>query len=263
MWTPLLPSTSACAMPSSRRRVASLHGPVAFTITRASTSPLAPLARSCTCAPVAMPLASCSIAVTAAWFSVTAPDSADDATLASVRRTSSVLASQYCAPPSRPSARSDGSRCRMSRREVPRCWPTLRKSESASYASSPARSFQRGIRAPLYTGHVKRSGRTRCGAIVSSVRRSRLASNTRCRWPCSRYRTPPCTRREERDEVPLAQSSDSSMATLNPRSAASRATPAPVIPPPTTSRSNRCSNNRCHATAREARPSVGVVRGSC
>src|SRR5882672_9492843 len=48
---------------------------------------------------------------------------------------------------------------------------------------------------------------------------------------------PPCTRREECDDVPAPKSPLSTSATRNPRNAASRAMPAPVIPPPITSTS--------------------------
>src|SRR5687767_556908 len=46
-------------------------------------------------------------------------------------------------------------------------------------------------------------------------------------------------RRDDRLDVPLAKSSRSTSAVLSPRIAASRATPAPVMPPPMTSTSNR------------------------
>src|ERR1051326_1335481 len=49
---------------------------------------------------------------------------------------------------------------------------------------------------------------------------------------------PPWISLELRLDVPAAQSLRSTSATRRPRSAASRATPAPVIPPPTTSRSS-------------------------
>src|SRR5438876_564971 len=49
----------------------------------------------------------------------------------------------------------------------------------------PARSFHAGRRPPRYTGKRNASGRTRCGAIVRSTRRSWLASNTRRNAPCS------------------------------------------------------------------------------
>ena len=45
--------------------------------------------------------------------------------------------------------------------------------------------------------------------------------------------------RDDRLEVPLAKSSRSTSAVRSPRMAASRATPAPVMPPPITSRSKR------------------------
>ena len=47
----------------------------------------------------------------------------------------------------------------------------------------------------------------------------------------------PCTRRDERLEVPAPKSPRSTSATRSPRSAASRAMPAPLMPPPMTSRS--------------------------
>src|SRR5439155_25097593 len=48
---------------------------------------------------------------------------------------------------------------------------------------------------------------------------------------------PPCTRRDDRELVPPAKSPLSTSAVRNPRSAASRAMPAPVTPPPTMRRS--------------------------
>ena len=77
-----------------------------------------------------------------------------------------------------------------------------------------------------------------CGAIFSRVRRSRHASNTRRRWPCSRYRSPPWISRELRELVPAAKSPCSIKAVRIPRMAASRAMPAPVAPPPMIRRSS-------------------------
>src|SRR5918997_1279443 len=76
---------------------------------------------------------------------------------------------------------------------------------------------------------------------------------------------PPCTRREDRLDVPLPKSSFSTSATRNPRSAASRATPHPVTPPPTTSRSNAVADSASRGAAGAsvgmsgppARPAVG------
>ncbi len=80
--------------------------------------------------------------------------------------------------------------------------------------------------------------------------RSRSDSLTRPKSPCSRYRRPPCTSREERPEVPAAKSSFSASATESPRAAASSAMPAPVIPPPITSTSNRSSAIRVRLAVR-------------
>src|SRR5829696_1851527 len=55
---------------------------------------------------------------------------------------------------------------------------------------------------------------------------------------------------EERLDVPAAKSDFSTSATLYPREAASRATPAPVIPPPTTTRSNASRSSVASASAR-------------
>src|SRR3954452_13409115 len=71
--------------------------------------------------------------------------------------------------------------------------------------------------------------------------RSSSASRTRPRSKFCRYRRPPWTIFEERLEVPLPKSSRSSSATEYPRVAASRATPAPVMPPPITTTSKGCS----------------------
>src|SRR5437868_6131193 len=56
-------------------------------------------------------------------------------------------------------------------------------------------------------------------------------------------------RRDDRLDVPLAKSPLSTSATLSPRIAASRAAPAPVIPPPTmrTSKTRRASSERVFA----------------
>jgi hypothetical protein len=54
----------------------------------------------------------------------------------------------------------------------------------------------------------------------------------------------------ERDDVPLAKSARSTSATEYPRVAASRATPAPVIPPPMTSTSNGSDASVATAAAR-------------
>src|SRR5580658_9052045 len=111
------------------------------------------------------------------------------------------------------------------------------------------------------------TGRIRCGASRSRMPRSASDSRTRPKSPCSRYRRPPWISREERPEVPAAKSSFSTSATEYPRAAASRAMPAPVIPPPMTSTSNRSSailarlavrvaaendsTSRCYALLRE------------
>src|SRR5437667_158715 len=50
--------------------------------------------------------------------------------------------------------------------------------------------------------------------------------------------------------VPAAKSVRSMSATTRPRSAASRAIPAPVMPPPTTSRSSRSAGSRASVAAR-------------
>src|SRR5918992_2951453 len=70
---------------------------------------------------------------------------------------------------------------------------------------------------------------------------------------------PPCTRREDRLYVPLPKSSFSTSATRMPRSAASRATPQPVTPPPMTSRSKV---SLARAATRAARgPGTGSPAG--
>ena len=71
----------------------------------------------------------------------------------------------------------------------------------------------------------------------SRIRRSRLASSTSLRSPVSRYLRPPCTSRLDRELVPDPKSCCSTSTVRSPRMAASRATPAPVMPPPMTSRS--------------------------
>src|SRR6266571_1186168 len=114
----------------------------------------------------------------------------------------------------------------------------------------PARSFHAGIRPPRYTGKRKASGRTRCGAILSRTRRSRLASKTRWNARCSRYRMPPWMRRDECEDVPAPKSDLSTSAVRKPRNAASRAIPAPVMPPPITSTSTGVRAMDARAAAR-------------
>src|ERR1700677_2463942 len=58
------------------------------------------------------------------------------------------------------------------------------------------------------------------------------------------------------DEVPEAKSSRSTSAVLRPRLAASRATPAPVIPPPMTSTSNCSEDSAAKAVSRRNRPAL-------
>src|SRR5665647_1938952 len=92
------------------------------------------------------------------------------------------------------------------------------------------------------SGYRNDTGRTRCGASsVSSRSRSVSASRTRCKSSIWRYRRPPWTSLLDRLEVPPAQSWASTMPTLRPRVTASRATPAPVTPPPMTRMSSSWS----------------------
>jgi hypothetical protein len=180
----LLPRTPAPALASTIRSISSLHGPVAFTTTRAYTVVVAPSSTSATVAPATRPSRRTSPA-TATWLSVTAPARCADNTVASVSRTSSVAASQYRAPPISASVRSAGSLA-CTAGASSRTWRWLRNSDSTSYSISPAPSFQRGTRAPRYTGQVNASGRTRWGAMRCKVRRSRLDSKTSPSSPCSR-----------------------------------------------------------------------------
>jgi hypothetical protein len=69
-----------------------------------------------------------------------------------------------------------------------------------------------------------------------------------------KYRNPPWTSFEERLLVPDAKSAFSTSATLNPRVAASSATPAPVIPPPITTTSNRSAASDSIARSRVSMP---------
>src|SRR5262245_32378109 len=70
---------------------------------------------------------------------------------------------------------------------------------------------------------------------------------------------------ELRDDVPYAKSLRSMSATLSPRLAASRATAAPVIPPPITSRSNCSFLKRTSACSRERneKPTLALGSGAC
>src|SRR5438067_9950231 len=110
---------------------------------------------------------------------------------------------------------------------------------------------------PDLLGRTNRSGRTRWGASLRSSSRSRADCRTRPISPCSRYRRPPWTSLEERLDVPDAKSRASTRATAKPRVAASSATAAPVIPPPTTGRSNVSEPSRSKAAARVPSPLVG------
>src|SRR5207247_2413404 len=72
---------------------------------------------------------------------------------------------------------------------------------------------------------------------------------------------PPCTSRDERDDVPPPKSPLSTRAVRYPRSAASRAIPAPVMPPPMIRTSTGCSLMDRSAAARvrwENSVSVGI-----
>src|SRR5437870_5900956 len=71
----------------------------------------------------------------------------------------------------------------------------------------------------------------------SRISRWRMSLRTSPKSNCSRYRRPPWIRRVGRELVPEPKSSCSTSATDMPRSAASRAMPAPTIPPPMTRRS--------------------------
>ena len=89
-----------------------------------------------------------------------------------------------------------------------------------------------------------------------SSRRSWSASRTSWKFRCSRYRNPPWISLLERLEVPDEKSARSTSATLSPRVAASSAMPAPVTPPPTTSRSKVASPSSASAEARSPGPSL-------
>src|SRR5262249_34522501 len=105
-----------------------------------------------------------------------------------------------------------------------------------------------------------RSGVARCGAMRRMRARSLAASRTRAMSPCCRERTPPWISLELRLEVPAAKSTASSSATERPRRAASRAIPAPVMPPPTTSRSRSASGRAARAVARAAGVNAAMAR---
>src|SRR5580692_2466548 len=114
----------------------------------------------------------------------------------------------------------------------------------ASYSTRPAPTYGRSTTF-LYSGYKKDTGLTRCGASLDTSRsRSLNASQTSLKSNCSRYRRPPWISLLDRLEVPEARSRASTRATRRPRDAASRAAPAPVIPPPMTSTSNRSAASR-------------------
>ena len=85
--------------------------------------------------------------------------------------------------------------------------------------------------------------------------RSARASRTSPKRNCSRYRSPPWIRRDDRDEVPAAMSSCSMRAARRPRVAASRRAPAPTIPPPTIDAGPSVSS-----ASRERRPRAAAAR---
>ena len=189
-----------------------------------------------------------------------APRLAAVRTNASVCRASSICASWYPIAPTYFSGSSPGARRATDLRD--RCWcpfsavPLREMRDSVSYRATPApmygRSHPRRVR-----GSRNGSGLTRCGAIESSSRpRSASASRTSPNSRCSRYRSPPCARRDERLLVPEAQSRFSSSPTVRPRVAASSAAPAPTTPPPMT----RTSSGSASICSSDSTRSLGPIR---
>jgi hypothetical protein len=129
-------------------------------------------------------------------------------------------------------ASSSSRRCRLPMRHPP--------VRSYIHIIEPsARATWRGMMppGPEKIGIRNGSTLTRWGALRSRRWRSWSASYTSRTSPFCRYRSPPWTSFDDLDDVPDAKSSRSTRAVRRPREAASSATPAPVIPPPTTSTS--------------------------
>ncbi len=153
---------------------------------------------------------------------------------------SSTCASQYLIAPCTADRFSAGASSSAPRRVS--CWwagsprSCPREKPSESYSRSPAPTYARSQPPRWVSGYRNETGRTRCGASrCSSSARSVSASLTSAKLSCSRYRRPPWMSLLDRDEVPDAKSLASTSPTDSPRVAASRATPAPTTPPPTTS----------------------------
>src|SRR5437868_280342 len=138
--------------------------------------------------------------------------------------------------------------------EMRLCSLPIRRPPVRSYihiVEPSSRASRRGRNPSLVnTGSRNGSTRTRCGAVRRSTCRSASASYTRRTSRCCRYRMPPCTSFEDFDDVPEAKSPFSINAVRRPRDAASSATPAPVMPPPTTRTSNGSSARRWRLEAR-------------
>ena len=94
---------------------------------------------------------------------------------------------------------------------------------------------------------------TKEGHEFARKRLSVAASRTILTSPCTRYLRPPCTIFEDLLDVPEAKSRASTRHTDNPRSAASRAIPAPVIPPPITRTSKVSPSNAAKVALRSRR----------
>lgn len=110
---------------------------------------------------------------------------------------------------------------------------------SASYGYIPTLSFSSTV---LWRGSGRRkgSGRTRCGRSRGAFR----ALASRVGQGASRRRPDSGAAMKDAAVVPLATSRCSNSATVNPRRAASRAMPAPMMPPPMIARSNGASPAR-------------------
>ena len=235
-WTPLLGSSrTRPGPPSASCLTRPAQTPAALTVTRARISNRCPVISSTTTAPATR--ASPRSPSTRAWLASSAPKACAARATSMVSRASSTWHSKYLKPRDDPP--NPGMAARTCSALTDRWKPMFRPAASSSYPASPSLYLARLRRssASMYIG----IGLTRCGASRCRMARSRRDSWTRPNSRCSRYRRPPWTSREERPEVPEAKSSFSTRATERPRAAASRAMPAPVIPPPITSTSNRSS----------------------
>src|SRR5213083_2278938 len=233
-WMPRVRWSRAPASAPARPRTSSTHGPAAFTTIRPCARMLRPVnvSRRATSPPA--------ISIASTWFTHSAPAACAPSTVSSTRRASQVWYSMKVAAPWRRVPSSVGSRARASSRLHIACRSSGATVAMRSKVQRPRPSF--ACPARPWVGITMRTGSARWGARRRSTLRSVAASRTRP--------TPPWISFELRLEVPAAQSRRSTSATRSPRSAASRATPAPVMPPPMTRRSSAAAGRAARVASR-------------